>query len=152
MDTPPLVEWTDSALRESNRQLNASPKEQLFARCALRMGHIGLPADTLCRHTVDTVQMCGRLGLLHTGTSLCVLTGGEWKHSEKTPSERSKGAWTFQHWIPLVLGGYYCCLHLRTIQMPSLKFLFKPIQTQLKIVRALSLKKKSIQGNMEARY
>lgn len=34
----------------------------------------------------------------------------EWKHSGKTPSKRRKGAWTFQHWIPLVLGGYYCCL------------------------------------------
>lgn len=89
--------------------------------------------------------MCTRLGLLHMGTSWCVLTGGSGNTHDRPPSERKKGTQTFQHRIPQVLGGSRGCLRLRTIQMAPLKFPFSSPLKQLTIFRTLSLQKKSIQ-------
>lgn len=101
MDTPPLTEWIHAVLRESNRQLSTSPKEQLFARCAARTGHMGPPADTLCGHTEDTVQMWGRLGLLYTGISLCVLTEGSGNTHERPPQREGRGPGHFNTGFPM---------------------------------------------------
>lgn len=96
--------------------------------------------------------MCTRLGLLHMGTSWCVLTGGSGNTHDRPPSERKKGARTFQHWIPQVLGGSRGCLHLRTIQMAPLNFPFQVHLNRINNIQNAKFTKEEYPREKEARY